>query len=296
MAILVTGASGRIGGSTLRALTQLGEPAIALVRGSDRARSLPAEVEHRFGDLADRASLRRAFSGIERLLLCSGHAPDMRELQLNAIDVAREAGVSRIVKISASPATAFAGTPSAVAAQHLEVERALATSGIESTNIRPNAFAQMLYAQGSALATGRLELALGASAVSWVDAEDVGAVAAAALLTGDGLPVCVEVTGPEALDGNALARILSQVSDLTIVYEAISDDESRARLAAAGLPGWLVEHIVVVFSLLRDDGERVTDQIERWTGRVGTPVSEVLAREPERDRLLSAIPTAAARR
>lgn len=52
---------------------------------------------------------------------------------------AAAAGVERVVKISASPASIFPGTPAEAAADHLAVEEQLAQSPIRSTTaVRPN--------------------------------------------------------------------------------------------------------------------------------------------------------------
>ncbi len=280
MTTVVAGATGRIGGATLAALIEADREPIALLRSPGRAPALPHPVDWRLGDLADPRSLADAFESVHTLLLCSGHAPTMAELQLNAIAAARNAGVQRIVKISTSPASAFAGTPSQVAAQHLEVEAALAASGIEHANIRPNAFAQLIGGFAQGIARGELELTLADAAVSWVDAMDVGRVAAAAIVADGPLPTHIEVTGPQALSGDQLAELLTQATGRPVTYRPISDDRNRARLLAAGAPEWLAEHVITIFALLRDrDGDRVTDAVHEWTGRPATTMAEVLARD-----------------
>ncbi|MFZ0043529.1 MAG: NAD(P)H-binding protein, partial [Solirubrobacteraceae bacterium] len=253
---------------------------VALVRSPERTAALAHPVDSRVGDLADPRSLIDAFESVQTLLVCSGHAPTMAELQLNAIAAARQAGVQRIVKISTSPASAFPGTPSRVAAQHLEIETALAASGIAHTNIRPNAFAQLIGGFAQGIARGELELTLADAAVSWVDAMDVGKVAAAALTADGPLPTHIEVTGPQALSGDQLAELLTQTTGRPVTYRPISDERNRARLLAAGTPEWLVEHVTTIFGLLRDrDGDRVTDAVREWTGRPATTMAEVLARD-----------------
>jgi len=280
MTTLVTGATGRIGTATLAALVDADRDPVALVRSPERAAALTHPVDSRVGDLADPRSLDDAFESVHTLLLCSGHAPTMAELQLNAIVAARRAGVQRIVKISTSPASAFAGTSSQVAAQHLEIEAALAASGIEHTNIRPNAFAQLIGGFAQGIARGELELTLADAAVSWVDAMDVGKVAAAALTADRPLPTHIEVTGPQALSGDQLAELLTQATGRPVAYRPISEEENRTRLLAAGAPAWLAEHVITIFALLRDrDGDRVTDAVREWAGRPATTMAEVLARD-----------------
>src|ERR1700736_2067978 len=74
--ILVTGASGDIGRKTLLHLLKL-KPAnelIGLARDPSKAPDLAAKgIEIRQGDYYDRASLSRAFQGVEKLMLTSTH-------------------------------------------------------------------------------------------------------------------------------------------------------------------------------------------------------------------------------
>lgn len=289
-ATMVVGATGRIGAATLDALVEAGEEPTALVRAPARAAALEHQVDVRVGDLADASSLDEAFASIDALLLCSSHEPNMLQLQLNAIDAARRSGVRRVVKISASPASIFPGTPSVAAAQHLELEGALSATGMEWTAIRPNAFIQLLATFKSEIAEGRLPLTLGDAAVSWVDTRDVGAVAARALAADGPLPPIVEVTGPAAVTGEELAGIVSESLGRAVEYQPLSDPEQRAALTERGAPPWLIEHVITIFGLLRDrDGDRVTRNVEHWTGRAATGAAQVLARDAHKLGLADAV-------
>ena len=74
MKILVTGASGNVGGHVVRALTERGMPVRAFVRDRDKAaRVLGPDVELAVGDFADRGSIERALSGADRLFLACGN-------------------------------------------------------------------------------------------------------------------------------------------------------------------------------------------------------------------------------
>ena len=64
--ILVTGATGALGPATVRALAQAGFEVLALVRRPDVP--VPAGIESRAGDLADRTSLDRAVYGVDAVV------------------------------------------------------------------------------------------------------------------------------------------------------------------------------------------------------------------------------------
>lgn len=100
--ILVTGATGHVGGELIRRLGAAGEPVRAMTRRPSEAR-LPAGVEAVYGDAADPASLDAAFAGASGAFLMSaqavGTAPEpTHDLALAA--AAARAGVRRVVKLS----------------------------------------------------------------------------------------------------------------------------------------------------------------------------------------------------
>jgi uncharacterized protein YbjT (DUF2867 family) len=274
--IVIAGATGRIGGATLHALDELGIPCAALVRAPER-RGSGRDVL--VADFDDEEGLATALAGAERLLLCSAHGPHMRTQQLNAVRAAERAGVERVVKISASPASIFPGTPAEAAAAHLEVEDALRATAIDAVCVRPNAFTQVLVGLRAAFAGGTVRLPLGDARVSWVDARDVGRVAARLLADGLAEPL-VEVTGPAGLTMDEVCAAAGEVIGRPVVYEAVTDEQARAGLIARGVDPWYADHMIGVFALFRArDAGRTTDAVERLTGRPAVPLVDVLRRE-----------------
>ena len=109
---LVTGATGKVGGATARALLARGDEVRALVRDPERAaRLLPSEVEAVRGDATDPDSVARAVAGCELAFNAMG-LPEQWVTdetvfdQVNAVGTenlvraAREAGVRRVVHTS----------------------------------------------------------------------------------------------------------------------------------------------------------------------------------------------------
>src|SRR2546423_4890545 len=112
MRALVTGATGKVGGATARALLARGDEVRALVRDPSRAgRVLPSGVELVPGDVTDPASLAAAVSGCELVFNAMGLPEQwVRDEGIfehvnargteNVIRAARDAGVRRAVHTS----------------------------------------------------------------------------------------------------------------------------------------------------------------------------------------------------
>ena len=235
--VLVMGATGNVGGATLTALREAGVEAVAFVRNRDRAtEQLGPDQPVRVGDLADKASVAAALEGIERVLLCSGNDPGLREQQLNAVEAIAASDVRRIVKISASAVATRPDSPARVGRDHAAIEEALRATGREVVAIRPNVFMQSFLAQAAAVAHGVVPGPEGDPRVSFVDAADIGRVAATALMADEPPADVLEVTGPEALSWSDVAAAMSDALGRSIGYQRDAVELDGGRDARAGAP------------------------------------------------------------
>ena len=96
MTILVTGATGTVGRQVVEQLVKRGADVRAFVRNRAKA-SFPAGVDVVEGDLLDVDSVRSAFAGVSTLFLLNAVVADEYTQALIALNVAREAGIKRIV-------------------------------------------------------------------------------------------------------------------------------------------------------------------------------------------------------
>src|SRR5262252_2732700 len=97
MTILVTGSTGTIGSQVVQRLAGQSARIRALVRDASK---LPAGVEPVQGDMTDVASMRTALNGVDTLFLLNAVASDEVTQALGTLDLAREAGIQRIVYFS----------------------------------------------------------------------------------------------------------------------------------------------------------------------------------------------------
>ena len=222
--ILITGATGNIGGATLAALLASGRPARALSR---TARSWPDGVEGVTGDLDDADSLVRVADGVEAVFLLSGYAGTERLLAALAA-----AGATRAVLLSSSSAPSGDMT-NAVAKYHIEAERAVQESGLEWTLLQPNSFMSNALQWVPQLASGDVVRGpFGSVPVAAIDPADVGAVAALALTEPGHAGRAYRLSGPEALLPEQQVEILGRALGRDLRWDGWSDAQARSELEA----------------------------------------------------------------
>jgi len=281
--VLVTGATGTVGRATLSALRDRDVHAAAFVR--DRARATHAlgpDVELRVGDFSEERSLATALDGIDAVLLASGNDPEMRDHQLGAARVIAGSEARRVVKISGSPVSIAHAARTRTGTDHLAVESALRASGREVVAIRPNVFMQNFLDQSAAVAHDALPGPDGATRVSFIDAQDIGRVSAAALAEPELPGEILELTGPEALTWFDVAALMTKVLGRPITHYPAPPEVIRQGLLAMGRPEWQVEHALELSALFSDpQAAEVTSTVQRVTGRPPGTLTTFLERHVE---------------
>ena len=130
--LLVTGASGQLGGEVARRLVALGgdDVIIAGSREVGKLAGLDGVVTRRVDFDDDEATLQAAFEGVDRALIVSTDALDRpgrrAEQHLRAIRAAKAAGVKHLVYTSLAKAADDSAIP--IAKDHVLTERALEAS------------------------------------------------------------------------------------------------------------------------------------------------------------------------
>lgn len=122
-----------------------GQSVRAFVRDADRARAvLGADIDLAVGDFEDRASLRRALQGIDRIFLTSADGPGKVDHEKAVIDAAAAAWVQRVVKLS-SPRVEI-GSDLEFWDWHARIEEHLRASGVPAVldNARVFAHARLM--------------------------------------------------------------------------------------------------------------------------------------------------------
>ena len=268
MTVLVTGATGNVGGHVVDELRSRGAAVRAFVRDPARAAErFGAGVEVAVGDFDDPASIRSAVLGVDRVFLSSADGPRKVEHEAAVIDAAAAAGVRLIVK--ASTVFAEAGSPLPAFDWNGRSEDHLRRSGVPATVLRSHFYMTNLLAAADQVRAGNgLVAPAGEGRLAMIDPRDVAAVAAAVLVGAGHDGRTYELTGPDAVSYAEVARELSLATGATVEYVDAREDAARQGLESSGMPGWLVEHLVGVFGLIRSGAfERTTDTVRELTGR-----------------------------
>jgi uncharacterized protein YbjT (DUF2867 family) len=258
--ILVTGATGNAGGGVVNGMLEVGADVRGLVREGSESK-LPEGVEAAAGDLNDPESLRGPLDGVSAVFLLAGYDGIDRSLELM-----RDAGVERVVLLSSSAAPT-GNLDNAVARYHILSERAVRDSGLPWTFLQPNSFMSNALRWLPQLKDGDVINAPFADvAISTIHPDDMGAVAARALTTGDHEGRTYRLSGPEALRPAEQVAILAKFSGRDLRFEAQSNEEARTEMEAA-MPK---EYVDAFFEFFVDgliDETTVHPTVEQVTGR-----------------------------
>ena len=259
--ILVTGATGNVGGELIRALVGAGEEVRALIRrDTDRTR-LPAGVEGFVGDLDRPQTLRAALDGVRGVHLLSGYQ-DMPEVLAEI----RRAEVEHVV-LQSSSAAPDGDMSNAVARYHILSEAAVRDSGVPWTFLQPNSFMSNTLQRVSQLQAGDVVHAPFADVrVATIDPYDVAEVAAEALTSGGHEGHSYRLSGPESLLPADRVGVLAKVLGRDLRFEGQSDADARAEMSAT-MPG---EYVDAFFSFFADgklDESKVLPTVQEVTGR-----------------------------
>jgi uncharacterized protein YbjT (DUF2867 family) len=219
--ILVLGGTGTVGSEVVRALAK--HPVeIEVVSTSAAHAELPSSARGVQGDVRDLDLMRGLLARTRTLFILNPVVADELTRALVTLSLAVDAGIQRVVYFSMLGADTWTDVPHAAA--KFAAERMIADRGIPASILRPCYFFQNdAWQRDSLLQGGVYSSAIGKIGVEMVDARDVAEVAALELVKrehADGpLPTqTIEIVGPDALTGEAVARIWSEVLHLPVRY------------------------------------------------------------------------------
>ncbi|KUF21696.1 SDR family oxidoreductase [Xanthomonas phaseoli] len=273
MSILVTGATGTVGSLVTQGLADAGAQVKALVRQQGK-RPFPAGVTEVVADLTDVASMRAALASVRTLFLLNAVTPDEVTQALIALNLAKEAGIERIVYLSVIHADTYTNVPH-FTGKHT-VERMIESLDIPATILRPAYFMQNEgMVQQTITEYGVYPMPIGAQGIAMIDARDIAEIAVVELLRRDRadgpLPrVTLDLAGPQALTGVDAAKVWSAALGREIVYAGDDVAAFETQLATYG-PSWLAYDMRLMMAGIQRLGMHAADgtvaQLQALLGR-----------------------------
>ncbi len=233
--ILVTGATGQLGGLIVRHLLQK-LPAANVVAGGRNAAKAPAGVEFRKVDYDAPASIDAALAGVSRVVLVSGSEVGQRVPQhRNVIEAAARAGVKLLAYTSILKADT---NPFLLATEHRGTEEVLAGSKVQYILLRNGWYTEnYLGTAAIAIQYGMIQSASGNARFSTASRDDYAAAAAALILRDDHEPgQAYELAGSSSFSKQEYAELLSRKSGRKVAVQNLTESEYVAGLLQAGLP------------------------------------------------------------
>ncbi|MDQ1024575.1 NAD(P)H dehydrogenase (quinone) [Streptomyces umbrinus] len=279
--IIVTGATGQLGGQTVeRLLTRVPAGQVGVsVRDPQKAQTFADQgIRVRQGSFTDAASLAHAFEGASQVLIVSVDKMGEEAVRQHraAIDGAVAAGARRI--LYTSHMGAGASSHFQPCRDHAATEDALRASGVPFTSLRNGFYAaSAVRFLGHAMRSG--EVALPADGpVSWTAHADL-ADAAAVILADEGRfdGPTPPLTAAQALTFDDIATIATDVTGRTVKRSTAPDDRFRQQLVGRGVPVEAADQLLGIFAASRaGEFAAVDPTLAALLGREPVTLSTVL--------------------
>ena len=269
--ITVFGATGTTGAPLVDTLLAKGATVRAVTSDPAKVGTLKAKgCEAVAADFTDPAALARACDGAEKIYLVTPAHLDMRRWKANVIEAAKAAGVRHVVVGTGLGASPKAGLT--FGKWHSETQELLKQSDLDWTFVQPTYFMQNLLWQAGNIAKDAVYYDDLGGPVAWIDARDIADVAAEALTAPGYEGKALGLTGPEALTGDDIAALLSEVTGRNVTCAPLSAEDTKASMIAGGMQDEVAGAMVELASIAP----------KGYLAGIETTVSDVLGRPARR--------------
>jgi NAD(P)H dehydrogenase (quinone) len=290
--ILITGATGGLGGATARFLKEkmTSDDITVLVRDkeSDKAKALEREgFELRLGDYDNPSGLVKAFKGIDVLYFVSASDIGKRVPQHeNVVNAARASNIKHILYTSTVRKDESTEAPLHVVVDaHLQTENWIKESGLTYTILRHNLYAEVipmfLGEKEQLLQSKTIYLPTGHGQTSFVPREDFAEAEANILADPSKYEnKTLEFNGSEQTSFKEVSKLLTEILEEPIGYVSPEVDEFKQTMATYQMPEDIIA-MLAMFSLgiANDEFDQQTNHLEAVLGRKTKPIKEFLEKE-----------------
>jgi uncharacterized protein YbjT (DUF2867 family) len=265
--ILVTGATGTVGGAVVSQLHAAGVPARALTRSPAAAR-VPDTVEVADGDLAKPHTLEPALRDVDAVFLVWPFTTV--EDAPTVIDTIAS-HTRRLVYLSS--AGGQRSEPEGMF--HADMERLVERADLDWTFLRPTGFASNTLMWADQIRRdGVVRFPFGAAARSLIHERDIAAVAARTLTEDGHVGARHVLTGPELITQAEQVRAIGEAIGRPTRWEEVPPEAVRDTLASAFGNASFADHALTTWARFVDEPELVTSTVEEITGAPPRPFRE----------------------
>jgi NAD(P)H dehydrogenase (quinone) len=272
--ILITGATGNLGSRTLNLLLKRvpANQVAVLVRDPQSEkieRFVKKGVEAHQGDYFNYNSLLRAFNGVDKVMLISAQAFTDRNTQhFNVIAAAKQAGVKQVIFTSIIRRENSNLIVPEVTMSDIFAEQALKASGLAYTILRNQPYLEVMHMYfGDALKAG-VRVPEGSGKVAAASLDDLAAANVAVLTQHGHENKSYTLSGSEGSSFADIAEALSEISEMNIPYEAVSEKEYIDSMVANGLPVFMTDFLLGwVRGVNTGEFSETSGDLERLIGR-----------------------------
>ncbi len=274
--VLVTGATGNIGSQLAGRLAAQEDINVrAFVRDAGKAASLAdAGVELATGTFEDAGSVSAAVDGIDTVVLITAPNPNAAEQAEAVLSAAKQAGVRKVVRISALNADPDGPTDNT--RQHGRTDAAIQGSGLDYVILRPHFFMQNLFMAAPSIGgEGNMYMGMGEGRLGLIDVRDIVDATEAAVVSEDFNNQVLTPTGPASIDFNQIAASISRGIGKDVNYVAVPPEAVEASIIEMGMGEWFGEVFKHYSAAYADNwGDFTTGDVEKLTGHPARSIDQ----------------------
>lgn len=272
--ILITGISGNVGNAAYQYLVDQEVNIYAGVRSIEKYEGRYDRVELRKLDMTDRSTYKTALESMDSVFLVRPPAlKDVDGIFVPFIQACVVNGIKHIVFLS------LIGIEKNPFPPHHKIEKAIVSSGINYTFIRPSFFMQNLVDAHSDEIKYNNEIFIpsGKAKINFIDARDIGEICGRVMLSVDHYNKAYDVTGPEVLTYKDIARKMSVILGRPIIYSKPSMLKFRKAMINKGVEKKFVTVMMMLYLTTRlGMADTMSDDAVEILGRKGKSIDEFI--------------------
>lgn len=188
--------------------------------------------------------VKAALTGCESVFLNTAGFEDFTIPAKIVVEACKKLNIRMIVKLSAMGADfpSMGGMPN----PHGLADKVVKESGLEWCIVRPTFFDSNFFMQMDSIKSmGKFFGASGSGKIAYIDPEDIGEVAAAAMINpAKHNQKIYDLTGPEALSDVEVATLMTEVIGKKIEYVNVTPEGLEKSMMAKGVPEMFAKFLV----------------------------------------------------